>query len=190
MKTTQQTTPRTAQRTTQRRWAPSPARCVSLCVAAIAVAAFTGCTSAPIVPPSDAQSPTGGLDLAIWYAKTDTRQYQYFVLSADGVLQYGAGMVAFNRGTDWKGQITADEGKEIRSIIDGANWMTAKDPSLKTEESPVAEITVANGKAERFFTIQGPNEPVVRITQILGGVADKRFDRLMRSLPEAGQRVK
>lgn len=151
-------------------------------------ALLSACATGPIAPPHEPGSPTGGMNLAIWYARPDTRQYEYFVLSADGVLKYGGGMTAFDRKTEWSGPITAEQGAKIRSIVDEAGWMTAKDPNLRTAPGPIAEITVAAGKQERQFSIVGPNEPVVRIAELLQQVADQRFDREMRSLPEAGVR--
>ena len=72
-------------------------RAIAGCLAAALLAA---CETAPIAAPSDASSPTRGLGMQLWYARTDTKQYEYFVVGEDGSLAFGGGMKAFDRETD------------------------------------------------------------------------------------------
>jgi len=148
------------------------------------------CVSAPIAVPNDPASPTGGLGLQLWYAHTDTRQYENFRVSIDGTLSYGAGMQAFNRQFEWNGALTPEEAKRVRAIVDAAKWLTAEDPALHTAESPIAEIAVSNGDKDRHFTIQGPNEAVVQLAELLSKAAQRRFERFMQRLPDAGTQIK
>lgn len=165
--------------------------CRSIPAVVLACAAFlAGCVSAPIVPPSDAASPTGGMGLALWWWKYEASQYEYFVLHVDGTLDYAGGMKAFDRQIEWTGKVTPDVAKQVRAIVDQAGWMTMEDPNRDTERSPLAELVVSNGAKERSFTIRGPNEPVIRIRELLTKAAAARFDKEMQSLPEAGTRRK
>ena len=163
------------------------ALCATLAVVSVA---FTACESAPIVPPHDEDSSTDGLGLRLWYARVDTRQYDYFQLRADGSLSYGGGLTAFNRQSEWTGRITAEEGFRLRKLVDAAKWMTAADPALHTAETPVAEVVLTSGKSERAFTIQGPNEYVLQVVEVLSKAAARRFDRFMQRLPDAGTQTR
>jgi hypothetical protein len=134
---------------------------VRLAAAALAALAAAGCASAPVTPPADA-GPTRGLAMRLWWARTDTRQYEYFVVGADGSLAYGGGMRAFERQTEWTGRLTDDEGARLRAIVDAAGWLTAAEPSV------------------------GPDQAVDRAVELLGAACKRRFDRFMQRLPEAG----
>lgn len=151
-----------------------------------AILSIASCTSAPVPVPEDASSPTRGLGLQLWYAHLDTRRYEYFQLAPDGTLGYGGGMKAFNREVEWTGKATAEEAARVRAIVDAAGWLTAADPSRKSKASPVAEIVVRSGRADRAFEIDGPDEPVVQVVEVLSKAATRRFDRFMERLPEAG----
>lgn len=146
------------------------------------------CAASPIVPPEDPGSPTRGMGLVLWWGRIDTRQYEYLVLYTDGSMDYAGGMKAFDRQPEWHGQVPPDVCGQVRAIVDQAGWMTAKDPNLHTEESPVAELVVSNGDRKRDFTIRGPNESVIRIRELLSKVAQARFRQEMQALPEAGPR--
>ena len=78
----------------------------------------------------------------------------------------------------------------MRAIVDAAKWLTAEDPALHTAESPIAEIAVGNGDKDRHFTIQGPNEAVVQLAEVLSKAAQRRFERFMQRLPDAGTQIK
>ena len=157
-----------------------------LSIPALALAALAGCETAPIAPPADASSPTQGLGMQLWYARTDTKQYEYFVVGEDGSLAFGGGMKAFDRETEWTGRLTAEEGARLRALVDGAKWMTADDPALKTAETPIADIALRSGGAERKFVIQGPNEAALQVVEVLSKASQRRFDRYMQRLPDAG----
>ena len=148
------------------------------------------CVSAPIAVPNDPASPTGGIGLQLWFGRADTRQYEYFRVSIDGTLSYGGGMKAFDRQFEWNGALTPEEAKRVRAIVDAAKWLTAEDPALHTAESPIAEIAVSNGDKDRHFTIQGPNEAVVQLAEVLSKAAQRRFERFMQRLPDAGTQIK
>ena len=148
------------------------------------------CVSAPIAVPNDPASPTGGIGLQLWYCRADTRQYENFRVSVDGTLSYGGGMKAFDRQFEWNGALTPEEAKRVRAIVDAANWLTAEDPALHTAEVPLAEIAVSNGDKDRHFNIQGPNEAVVQLAEVLSKAAQRRFDRFMQRLPDAGTQIK
>lgn len=165
-------------------------RLIFLAVCTLFALLLTACVSTPIVPPQESGSLTGGVALNLWFAKLDTRQYEYFRVEADGTFSYGGGMKAFNRTTEWTGKITADEGKRLRALIDGAKWMTAEDPALHTAEGPLAEITVASSLSKRSFNIEGPNEYVLQIVELLSKAAQQRFDRYMQRLPEPGTQLR
>ena len=53
-------------------------------------------------------------------------------------------------------------------------------------ETPVAEVSVGNGSKERSFDIQGPDDAVLRIAETLHAAANRRFNRYMERLPDAG----
>ena len=150
----------------------------------------SACVSAPIAVPNDPASPTGGLGLQLWYCRADTRQYENFRVSVDGTLSYGGGMKAFDRQFEWNGALTPEEAKRVRAIVDAAKWLTAEDPALHTAEVPLAEITVSNGEKDRNFNIQGPNEAVVQLAEVLSKAAQRRFERFMQRLPDAGTQIK
>ena len=154
------------------------------------VAFLAGCVAAPIVPPTDPASPTGGMGLSLWWFKYEASQYEYFVLHVDGTLDYAGGMKAFDRQIELTGKVTPDVAKQVRAIVDQAGWMTMEDPNRDTERSPLSELIVSNGSKERSFTIHGPNEPVIRIRELLAKAAAVRFEKEMQSLPEAGTRRK
>lgn len=166
--------------------------------AAFAFRAFLGalllcaaaCVSAPIAAPNDPGSPTGGLGVRLWYGRADTRQYEYFRVSVDGTLSYGGGMKAFDRQFEWNGALTPEEATRVRAIVDAAKWLTAEDPALHTAEVPLAEIIVSNGEKDRNFNIQGPNEAVVQLAEVLSKAAQRRFERFMQRLPDAGTQIK
>ena len=153
---------------------------------ALALAALAGCETAPIAPPADASSPTQGLGMQLWYARTDTRQYEYFVVGEDGSLAFGGGMKAFDRETEWKGRLTDEEGKRLRQIVDAAKWLESADPARKTAETPVADVVLRSGGSERKFVIQGPDEAAMQAVEVLAKAAQRRFDRYMQRLPDAG----
>lgn len=158
--------------------------------ALIALAALAGCASAPIAAPADPSSPTGGLSLQVWVARTDTRQYQFFRVAADGSLSYGGAMRAFDRQFEWEGRLSDDEARTLRAIVDRAGWLTAEDPERPGARTPVAEVVVGNGRRDRSFTITGPDAAVDEVESLLGKAAARRFDRYMQRLPEAGPRVR
>ena len=145
-----------------------------------------GCETTPLVPPSERSSPTGGVGMELWFARPDTRQYEWFVVGADGSLGYGGGMKAFERQVEWRGALTPDEASRLRGIIDAAGWMTAKDPSLKAGTTPLAEVVLRAGGKERAFDVAGPSAPVDRAVELLSKAATRRFDAFMERLPEAG----
>lgn len=147
---------------------------------------LVSCASAPVVPPSGAPGPTGGLGMRLWHARTDTRQYEYFVVGADGSLAYGGGMKAFERQTEWSGRLSDEEGARLRAIVDAAGWLTAAEPSAERAANPVAEMVFTVPGGERDVRIAGPDQAVDRAMEVLGGAAKRRFDRFMQRLPEAG----
>ena len=155
-------------------------------LAAAASLAAAACTSGPIPVPSDAASPTGGLGLDLWTARTDAQQYEFFRVHPDGRLDYGGGVRAFGRGTDWSGAMPPDDARKVRQIVDEAGWMTAADPGREGAKTPIAEIVLRAGGKERSFTITGESAEVKRIADLLRGVASRRFDSFMQRLPEAG----
>lgn len=148
--------------------------------------ALTGCDTGPIKVPEDPASVTGGLGLRLWYARPATRQYEYFTLDPDGMLGYGGGMKGFDRAVDWRGQLTSDEAARLRAIIDAAHWLDAPSPGREGTESTVAEISLRAGGSERSFTINGPDDAVTQAVALLSKAAERRFDRFMQRLPEAG----
>lgn len=149
-----------------------------------------GCASPPIEPPHDAASPTGGLGLSLWYAQIESRQYQLFEVSRDGSFNYGGGMEAFNRKTDWSGKLTPDEARAIRAAVDAAGWMTVPNASSGTAESPLAEFQLfADGKT-RSFEIRGVDPAVTGLVDMMQKIANQRFERFLQRLPEAGSQVR
>lgn len=158
----------------------------ALAVAALLVAAPAGCASRPMVPPQEPASPTNGLSVQMWYAVPSGGQYQMFRVKETGEFQYGGGMVAMNRNVDWTGQLTLDEAKQVRAMVDKAGWMTAKDPARKEGDSPIAEIELSGGGAVRRFEITGPDPAVAELATMLQKVADQRFNRFLQRLPEGG----
>lgn len=156
---------------------------LALCISALMV----GCANAPLVPPADASSPTGGVGLRLWYAQVPTRQYQYFKVGSDGTLEYGGGMNAFNHKTDWTGKLTAEQGKAVRALIDQTGWMTMAKPGRKEGETPVAEIRVEASGEYREFEVAGPDPKVEELLLLLQAAANKRLDSFMERLPQPGQ---
>lgn len=158
----------------------------ALTLAALLVAAPAGCASRPMVPPQEPASPTNGLSVQMWYAVPSGGQYQMFRVKETGEFQYGGGMVAMNRNVDWTGQLTLEEAKQVRAMVDKAGWMTAKDPARKEGDSPIAEIELSGGGAVRRFEITGPDPAVAELATMLQKVADQRFNRFLQRLPEGG----
>lgn len=170
-----------------RRPAIRRSRAFAFCVAAVlAPIAAVSCTSGPLPVPSDAASPTGGLGLDLWTARTDSQQYEFFRVHPDGRLDYGGGVRAFGRGTDWSGAMPPDDARKVRQIVDEAGWMTAADPGREGGKTPIAEIVLRAGGKERAFAITGESAEVKRIADLLRTVASRRFDAFMQRLPEAG----
>jgi hypothetical protein len=99
-------------------------------------------------------------------------------------------MKAFDRQFEWNGALTPEEATRVRAIVDAAKWLTAEDPALHTAKVPLAEITVSNGDKDRNFNIQGPNEAVVQLAEVLSKAAQRRFERFMQRLPDAGTQIK
>lgn len=158
-------------------------RAVAGLLASVLLAA---CETAPIAAPADPSSPTRGLGMQLWYARTDTRQYEYFVVGEDGSLAFGGGMKAFDRETEWKGRLTDDEGARLRAVVGAAKWLESEDPARKTAETPIAEFVLRSGGSERKFAIQGPDEAVLQVVEVLSKASARRFDRYMQRLPDAG----
>ena len=154
--------------------------------AAAALLALAGCGTGPIKVPEDASSVTGGLGLRLWHAKTDTRQYEYFTVDPNGTLGYGGGMKGFDRLVDWTGPLTKDEAARLREIVMAAHWLDAESPGREGKDPVRTEVCVLNGSAERSFAISGPDEAVNRTVELLSKAAQRRFDRFMQRLPEAG----
>ena len=152
----------------------------------VVLAGVPGCDTAPIKVPEDPGSATGGLGLRLWYARPATRQYEYFTVDPDGTLGYGGGMKGFNREVDWRGPLTKDEATRLREVVDAAHWLDAEKPGREGAESTVAEVSVRAGGAERSFTINGPDDAVARTVELLSKAAQRRFDRYMQRLPDAG----
>lgn len=154
--------------------------------AAAAVFVAVSCTSGPIPVPNDPASPTGGLGLDLWTARTDSQQYEFFRVHPDGRLDYGGGVRAFGRGTDWSGAMPPDDARTVRKIVDEAGWMTVAEPGRDGGKTPIAEIFLRSGGKERTFTITGESAEVKRLADLLRTVASRRFDSFMQRLPEAG----
>ncbi len=150
------------------------------------LAVLAGCETTPLAPPSDPASPTGGVAMDLWFARPESRRYEWFVVGADGSLGYGGGMKAFDRQVEWRGALTPEEATGLRAIVDAAGWMTAKDPSCAGGATPVAEIVLRAGGKERAFDVSGPSAPVDRAVELLSKAATRRFDAFMQRLPEAG----
>jgi hypothetical protein len=168
----------------------APTRVAALAALAVLAAlgvASVGCETTPLVPPSDAASATGGVAMDLWFARPESRRYEWFVVGADGSLGYGGGMKAFDRQVEWRGALTPEEATGLRSIIDAAGWMTAKDPSRSDGSTPLAEIVLRAGGKERAFDIAGPSAPVDRAVELLSKAATRRFDSFMQRLPDAGR---
>ena len=162
------------------------ARPLRSAVAVLAALAAAGCASAPVTPPTGGPGPTGGLAMSLWFARTESRQYEYFVVGADGSLSYGGGMRAFERQTEWTGRLTEDEGTRLRAIVDAAGWLTAAEPSVERAASPIAEMVFVVPGGEREVRVAGADQAVDRAVELLGAAAKRRFDRFMQRLPEAG----
>ncbi len=169
-------------RAAMRRW---PALALSF-AAALAPVVAVSCTSGPLPVPNDPASPTGGLGLDLWTARTDSQQYEFFRVHPDGRLDYGGGVRAFGRGTDWSGALSPDDARTVRQVVDEAGWMTAAEPGREGAKTPIAEIVLRAGGKERAFTITGQSAEVKRIADLLRTVASRRFDSFMQRLPEAG----
>lgn len=148
------------------------------------------CSSAPLTPPNDPASPTGGLGLSLWYAQIPTGQYQLFEVDSDGTFRYGGGMEAFNRHTDWSGTLTAAEGRALREAVDRGGWMTAEKPGFKSADSPLAEFKLYAGGHTRTFEIRGPDPAVQALVESMQAVASQRFDRFLQRLPEGGPQTR
>lgn len=144
------------------------------------------CAHAPLAPVADGASPTGGVGLTLWYGILSSGQYQYFQVTPAGGLSYGGGMAAFNRKVEWTGTLDAQQGKQVRAIIDDAGWMTAPNPAHRNGESPVAEFVLIAGDGQRRFTITGEDPKVQELVTCLQQAAEQRFDSYMQRLPEAG----
>lgn len=164
----------------------SALRAALLMAAVASFAAGLSCSSGPIPVPQDAASPTGGLGMDLWTARTDSQQYEFFRVHPDGRLQYGGGVRAFGRGTDWSGRLSPEDARSVRQAVDEAGWMTAADPSRDAAKTPIAEIVLRAEGKERAFTIAGEDAVVKRIADVLRTAASKRFDSFMQRLPEAG----
>ena len=154
-------------------------------VAAVAAGAAS-CTSAPVAAPQGGEGPMGGVGVELWYARTDTRQYEYYVVRPDGGFSVAGGMKAFERQPEWTGRLQDDEAKRLRAIVDAAGWLTADDPSRTGANTPVAEITLRVPGGERELTIEGKDPQVEQAVELLSTAARRRFDRFMQRLPEAG----
>lgn len=171
-----------ARRSTSRR-----SRALALCVAAVlAPVAAVSCTTGPLPVPNDAASPTGGLGLDLWTARTDSQQYEFFRVHPDGRFDYGGGVRAFGRGTDWSGALSPEDARTVRQVVEDAGWMTAAEPGREGAKTPIAEIVLRAGGKERAFTITGESAEVKRLADLLRTVASRRFDSFMQRLPEAG----
>ena len=155
-------------------------------IAPCAMLFLAACHAGTIAVPHDTASPTGGLRLQLWIARVDTRQYEFFRIAADGTLDFAGGMKAFDREIEWTGKLSAEDAARVRAIVDQAQWCTDKEPGKQTATAPVAEIVVGNESESRAFTIRGPNESVLQISEILSKAANRRFDRFMERLPDAG----
>lgn len=170
-----------------RRSASRRSHALALCVAAVlAPIAAVSCTSGPLPVPNDAASPTGGLGLDLWTARTDSQQYEFFRVHPDGRFDYGGGVRAFGRGTEWSGALSPEDARTVRQVVDEAGWMTAAEPGREGAKTPIAEIVLRAGGKERAFTITGESAEVKRIADLLRTVASRRFDSFMQRLPEAG----
>ena len=170
-----------------RRSASRRSRALAICVvAALVPIAAVSCTSGPLPVPNDAASPTGGLGLDLWTARTDSQQYEFFRVHPDGRFDYGGGVRAFGRGTDWSGALSPEDARTVRQVVDDAGWMTAAEPGREGAKTPIAEIVLRAGGKERAFTITGESAEVKRLADLLRTVASRRFDSFMQRLPEAG----
>ena len=170
-----------------RRSASRRSRALAICVvAALVPIAAVSCTSGPLPVPNDAASPTGGLGLDLWTARTDSQQYEFFRVHPDGRFDYGGGVRAFGRGTDWSGALSPEDARTVRQMVDDAGWMTAAEPGREGAKTPIAEIVLRAGGKERAFTITGESAEVKRLADLLRTVASRRFDSFMQRLPEAG----
>jgi hypothetical protein len=164
----------------------SVVRAAAIVAATVVLVLAAACTSGPIPVPQDAASPTGGLGMDLWIARVDSQRYEFFRVHPDGRLEYGGGVRAFGRGTDWSGQIPAEDARKVRQAVDEAGWLTAEDPSRTGAKTPIAEIVLRAGGKERTLTIAGESAEVDRIADVLRVVASRRFDSFMQRLPEAG----
>lgn len=170
-----------------RRSASRRSRALAICVvAALVPIAAVSCTSGPLPVPNDAASPTGGLGLDLWTARTDSQQYEFFRVHPDGRFDYGGGVRAFGRGTEWSGALSPEDARTVRQVVDDAGWMTAAEPGREGAKTPIAEIVLRAGGKERAFTITGESAEVKRLADLLRTVASRRFDSFMQRLPEAG----
>jgi hypothetical protein len=145
------------------------------------------CATAPIAPPADAASPTGGLGVTLWFARPETKQYEFYVVEPDGRFSCSGGLKAFERATDWNGRLTDDEAKRLRAIVDGAKWLTAAEPSRDDpKRTPVFEMLLKVPSGEREVVIRGADPAAEQAAQLLAEAAKRRFDRFMQRLPDAG----
>ncbi len=147
---------------------------------------MSACGNKPLASPNDVSSPTGGVGLTLWYAQVPTRQYQYFVLEPNGTLSYAGGLPALNRKIEWTGPLTPEEGKQVRTLIDNAGWLTAENPARTQADTPLAEFRLQSEGRSRSFEIRGPDESVQSLVHTLQKAADRRFERFLQRLPDAG----
>lgn len=163
------------------------ARAAAAALLAALAAAGTACTTAPVAPPADAASPTGGLGFSLWFARPETKQYEFYVVEPDGRFSCSGGLKAFERITDWTGRLTDDEAKRLRAIVDSAKWLTAAEPSRDDpKRTPVFEMLLKAPSGEREVVIRGADPAAEQAAQLLAEAAKRRFDRFMQRLPDAG----
>jgi len=158
----------------------SVARAMGALVLAL-VAGPIACTPAPVG--AGGPDRTDGMAVRMLVERS-AGSAAYYVLRTDGTLGWGGGTDALERRVTWTGELTDEELEAVRRVLNTTDWFDR--PPVGDGEPPDLrqDVAVWAAGAHVRSRIEGDDERVAALREILESAAFRRNEEFLRRLPE------
>jgi hypothetical protein len=151
---------------------------------ALWVSAIMCCTGLTACQSSrTASSPTGGLQITM-YVRDATSAESYFEVDRSGTLGFGGGVKARLFQPTWSGPMMPEEIQQLRALLEAQDWFREKPGSTDQPPEQVYRVTIDAPQRRTQFKVNGENQALAAIHQMLAKAALRRLEPTLRSLPE------